>query len=99
MNNTVARAGGLLAVAVLPALAGLTGAAALAPADLASGFRTAVLIAGAACAAGGGLAALTIRNPARPTPVADDHLHATFHCGVGAPPLRGALAPGGRAIT
>ncbi len=99
VNNTVARAGGLLAVAVLPALAGLSGAAALAPAHLASGFRTAVFIAGVACAAGGGLAALTIRNPDRPGPVADDQPQATFHCGVGAPPLRGALAPGGRPVT
>ena len=65
VNNVVARAAGLLAVAVLPLLAGLTGAAALGATELAAGFRTAMLISGVTCAAGGVLAALTIRNPAR----------------------------------
>ena len=67
VNNVVARAAGLLAVAVLPLLAGLTGAAALESAELATGFRTAMVISGFVCAAGGVLAALTIRNPARTT--------------------------------
>jgi hypothetical protein len=39
----VARFGGLLAVALLPALAGITDSAYLHPAALAAGFRTAVL--------------------------------------------------------
>ena len=43
VNNTVARAGGLVCVAVLPLVAGLTGRAALGPAELASGFRIASL--------------------------------------------------------
>jgi MFS family permease len=42
VNNDVARFGGLLAVAVLPALAGITGTAYLHPDALAAGFRTAV---------------------------------------------------------
>ena len=63
VNNTVARAAGLFAVALLPALAGLSGAAGLMPAELAAGFRTAVFIAGATCAAGGLVAVLTITNP------------------------------------
>lgn len=62
VNNVVARAAGLLAVAVLPLVAGIAGAGALEPAHLAAGFRTAVVVAGIACAAGGVLAALTIRN-------------------------------------
>jgi EmrB/QacA subfamily drug resistance transporter len=65
VNNDVARVGGLLAVAGLPALAGLAGPVYLHPGALAAGFRTAVLTAGAACAAGGLLAALTITNPSR----------------------------------
>ncbi|MBO0807800.1 MAG: MFS transporter, partial [Actinobacteria bacterium] len=65
VNNDVARFGGLLAVAVLPPLAGITGTAYLHPAALAAGFRTAVLIAAGMCVAGGLLAAVTIRNPAR----------------------------------
>ena len=92
VNNTVARAAGLFAVAVLPLLAGLTGAAALLPSELASGFKTAMYISAVICAAGGLLAVLTIRNPARPRrSVGDEHL--TFSCGLGGPPLREELAP------
>ncbi len=65
VNNDVARFGGLLAVAVLPALAGVTGTVYLHPDALAAGFRTAVLISAGLCAAGGLLAAFTITNPAR----------------------------------
>jgi EmrB/QacA subfamily drug resistance transporter len=99
VNNVVARAAGLFAVAVLPLLAGLTGATALAPSELAAGFRTAMLISAVAAVAGGLIAALTIRNPARPPARAVEEYSRTFHCGVGAPPLRGATAeaaPGGR---
>ena len=63
VNNVVARAAGLLAVAILPLVAGITGAAALEPHLLAAGFRQAMIIAGLTCAAGGVLAAATIRNP------------------------------------
>jgi EmrB/QacA subfamily drug resistance transporter len=97
VNNTVARAAGLFAVAVLPLLSGLTGAAALSPAAFSAGFRTAVYISAAASAAGGLLGVLLIRNPPRRPAVAP--AQSTFHCGVGAPPLRPVLvaaAPGGR---
>ena len=63
VNNAVARAAGLIAVTVLPLLAGLTGAAALQPHHFAAGFRVAIVIAGCTCVAGGLLAAATIRNP------------------------------------
>ena len=87
VNNDVARFGGLLAVAVLPALAGITGTAYLHPDALAAGFRMAVLISAALCGAGGVLAAFTITNPPharRPTaaPAAE-----CLHCGWEAPPL------------
>jgi EmrB/QacA subfamily drug resistance transporter len=65
VNNDVARAAGLVAVAVLPALAGISGESYLHPALLAHGFRNAALIATVFCAAGGVLAAVTIRNPGR----------------------------------
>lgn len=96
VNNTVARAAGLFAVAVLPLAAGLTGAAALSPAELADGFRTAVYIAGAASAAGGLLAVLTIRNPAR-LPEREAEPECPYACGVGAPGLRSDLAAAGAA--
>ena len=56
INNDVARVAGLLAVAVLPALAGITPAAYADPALLSAGFQRAALIAGILCAAGGVLA-------------------------------------------
>ncbi len=65
VNNDVARLGSLVAVAVLPALAGITGTSYLHPAEFSDGFRTAVVIAGAMCVAGGVLAAFGIRNPSR----------------------------------
>jgi EmrB/QacA subfamily drug resistance transporter len=72
INNDVARVAGLLAVAVLPALAGITPAAYADPALLSGGFGRAALIAGALCAAGGVLAFLTIRNPLPGTLAAGD---------------------------
>ena len=62
LERGLARFGGLLAVAILPALAGITGQAYLHPDVLAAGFRIAVLISGGLCAAGGPLAAVTITN-------------------------------------
>ncbi len=97
VNNDVARAAGLIAVAVLPAVAGITGDSYLHPAALAHGFRVAVLISAAVCAAGGLLAAAIIRNPSR----ASQDSHASraaaepsvpdrrLHCALDAPPLRG----------
>ncbi|MGH9090678.1 MAG: DHA2 family efflux MFS transporter permease subunit [Acidimicrobiales bacterium] len=91
VNNVVARAGGLLAVALLPLVAGIAGSAALSPAHLAAGFRTAVIVAGLACAAGGLLAALTIRNPVAVGEGAPD-LACEVSCGLDAVPLRAAGA-------
>lgn len=65
INNDVARAAGLIAVAGLPAAAGITGYAYQHPGAFEHGFTTAVLLAAAICALGGCLAAITIRNPAR----------------------------------
>jgi EmrB/QacA subfamily drug resistance transporter len=94
VNNVVARAGGLLAVAVLPLLAGLTGADALQSDTLATGFRTAMLISAALSVAGGLLAALTIRNPARRPDLvmAAEREEPTWNCGVSGPPLNPTLA-------
>jgi len=73
-------------VAILPALAGITGDSYLHPAQLGHGFKTAALIAAAFCAAGGILAALTIRNPSK-TKCAESTPQG-FNCGIEGPPLR-----------
>lgn len=57
VNNAVARVAGLLAIAVLPAAAGIGSRAG----SLDDGFRRALLIAGVMCAVGGAVAAVTIR--------------------------------------
>jgi EmrB/QacA subfamily drug resistance transporter len=92
VNNDVARVGSLIAVAVLPPLAGISGASYLHPSELSSSFRTAVLIAGALCAVGGVIAALGIRNPshvAQPKPKDEDAPSRTacHHCALDAAPL------------
>lgn len=66
VNNDVARAAALIAVALLPAAGGITAGAYRDPGLLSAGFHQACLIAAALCAASGVLAAVTIRNPVKP---------------------------------
>ena len=86
VNNDVARAASLIAVAILPALAGISGDSYLHPAALAHGFREAAYMAAIFCAAGGVLAALTIRNPSRAK--CEKTTPQEFACSLEAPPLR-----------
>jgi EmrB/QacA subfamily drug resistance transporter len=62
VNNAVARAAGLLAVALLPPVAGLTGDVYRDPAAFETGFHTALLIGAGLLAAGGLLSAVGISN-------------------------------------
>lgn len=62
VNNAVARTAGLLAVALLPPLSGLTGDAFGSPAAMTAGFHTAMLISAGLAALGGVLAFATISN-------------------------------------
>jgi EmrB/QacA subfamily drug resistance transporter len=98
VNNDVARAAGLIAVAVLPAAAGITGTAYRHPEQFAAGFRTACLICAVLCVLGGILAALTIRRPAgvgepAGAPDAGPGGGHHLHCGLDAPPMRGVDRP------
>ncbi|MEV4311016.1 MFS transporter [Actinocrispum sp. NPDC049592] len=90
VNNAIARTGGLLAVAVLPAVAGLTGEAYTDPAALTSAWRTSLMIC-ATLAVAGGLIALGVRNdvlkaPASVTPAEAPAPGDCIHCGVEGPP-------------
>ena len=88
VNNDVARAASLIAVAVLPPAAGLTGTAYLHAARFSAGFGTASLISAGLCLAGGALAAVTIRNPRPKAGTAPQHL---LHCALDAPPSAAAV--------
>jgi EmrB/QacA subfamily drug resistance transporter len=87
VNNDVARAAGLIAVAVLPAAAGITGASYLHPAEFSSGFHQAAVMSAVLCVVGGLLSAVSIRNPERRPAVAipvQRGLHP-LHCALDAP--------------
>jgi EmrB/QacA subfamily drug resistance transporter len=89
VNNAVARAAGLLAVAGLPLAVGLTGAAYRHPAMLNASFREAMVLCACLLAASAVLSALTIDNdvlrttPAHPVPEPE----CRTCCPVSAPPL------------
>jgi len=85
VNNAVARAAGLIAVAVLPALAGLTGAAYLDPEVFSAGFQRAALLSAALTAVGGLLGWITLGEG--PGKTHEEHPDE-YHCAVDAPPLR-----------
>jgi len=93
VNNDVARTAGLLAVAILPVAAGISGADALDPTNFNDGFHTAVLIAATLCTAGALTSWFAIRNPTpEPTLAArgatvpeDGH---PLSCPLTAPPVR-----------
>jgi len=92
VNNDVARAAGLVAVATLPLVAGITGSGGLDPHVLSAGFRTAMWVAATLAAAGGALSYLTIRDDevaagTSATSVPDLAHHLS--CPLDAPPLHG----------
>jgi len=101
VNNAVARAAGLLAVAGLPLAVGLTGGAYRDATAFDPGFREAMVICACLLVASAVLSALMIDNDvlrAKPShPVAEPECRV--HCPVGAPPLepgdRVRVAPAG----
>jgi hypothetical protein len=93
INTAVSRLAGLILVAVLPLVAGLTGKRFYDPAAMDHGFHVAMLTCAALWAAGGVLAWLTISSEmleSEPTPGGDVPTGALhdFSCAVAGAPLR-----------
>ena len=82
VNNAVARAAGLLAVAIIPGLAGITGDAYADPAVLDAGFRTSILISAGLVVAAAVVSFTLI--PGR-RPAAAPERKECFRCEVNAP--------------
>ncbi|HEX6444443.1 MAG TPA: MFS transporter, partial [Streptosporangiales bacterium] len=82
VNNAVARAASLLAVAVVPPAVGLTGNALGEPGVFAHGFRTAMVVSAALLVLGALTSLVAIRNDVLRTSLPSCRPHARTHCAV-----------------
>ena len=92
VNNAVARSAGLLAVAVVPPIAGLTGNVYRDPSAFAGGFHMAVWIGAGMLAAGGLLSAVGISN--RPEDAKRQEREHCYYCPIDGPHAETALSAG-----
>ncbi|MBD0323977.1 MAG: MFS transporter [Aldersonia sp.] len=91
VNNAVARTAGLLAVAALPGLAGISSAGFDDPAEFDAGFQIAMLVCAALLVIGSALAAILLGGPRRaPQPETVD---CVPHCGIDGPAVQPDVHP------
>ncbi len=93
VNNAVARAAGLLAVAAIPPLAGLTGEAYNDPTRFLHGFRVSLVACAALMAAAAALAFWTVRDDALRARPKTPEPQCKTHCAVAGPPLEPDRGP------
>ena len=96
VNNAVARAAGLLAVAVVPGLAGITGAVYTVPVAFNAGFRTAMMISAGLLVAAAAVAFTLLRRPRRECAPDRLRIEEYPHCGVTGPQVYPRIRTAGR---
>lgn len=87
VNNAVARAAGLLAVAAIPPLVGLTGDAYRDPGTFNHGFHLAMVVSAVLLVAGAVLSYFTVHSDVLSTAPKSAQPACKSHCAVGSPPL------------
>lgn len=93
VNNAVARVAGLLAVAVVPVIAGLTGDKFYDPSHMTHGFHVGMVVCAVLAAIGGVVAWTTISSDVLHEEDEGEPEECDFTCGVGAPTLRPGREP------
>jgi EmrB/QacA subfamily drug resistance transporter len=93
VNNAVARTGGLLLVAVLPALTGLSSSGFHEPVQLAPAFRTAMITCALLLAAGAVVAVIGLRRPT--ARISSQEPERRRHCAIDGPPIEAPEATSG----
>jgi len=94
VNNTVARVAGLVAVAVVPVVAGLSASDYRDPAAFSDGYRIGVLVSAGLAALGGVVALLLVPSRPGPAPAEAAATEQCAHCSLDAPPLRQEVPAG-----
>jgi MFS family permease len=90
VNNAVARAAGLLAIAVIPGLAGIKGADYTDPVAFDEGFHVAVLIGAGLLVAAAAVAFALVRREPEKVPCERVKIEECVHCGFNAPQVHPA---------